>query len=127
MCEAREHPVFTLHDGGAHRRGRQAGDHDVDAGGELTGRGRRPGTARDERRDAPFVDVTDGEVHPVAQEVAGELTADVAEADEADTQVCHSGAFGCGYADLLSQYASILRRVASSGSRPWPAAWLSIR
>ena len=47
-------------------------------------------TGKAEVGHALRVQVTHGEVHAVAQQVAGELAADVAEPDEADTLILHA-------------------------------------
>src|SRR5205823_9522238 len=71
------------------RRRGQAGDHQIDARGELAGGARRPGATLDQRRHALRVQVPHRELDAVAQQVAGEWAADVAQADEADARIAH--------------------------------------
>src|SRR6266480_4415741 len=61
----------------------------LDARGELAGGARRPGATLDQRRHALRVQVPHRELDAVAQQVAGEWAADVAQADEADARIAH--------------------------------------
>ena len=87
--EPGEHTIGLLHHLCRDRRRGQAGDHQIDARGELAGGARRPGATLDQRRHALRVQVPHRELDAVAQQVAGEWAADVAQADEADARIAH--------------------------------------
>src|ERR1700730_12825913 len=92
--EAGENTVGLLHDLRRNGRRGQAGDHQIDARGELPGGVRWLCATGDERRHALRIQVPHRQLDPVAQQVAGELAADIAQADEADAQVTHVKAPG---------------------------------
>src|SRR5579862_4229035 len=89
-AESREHPVGRLHHLGAGRRRGQAGDHDIDRCRQLAWRGCALRAACEKGVDPRAVEVAHGEIDSLTLKVAGELTADIAEADEAYTQIDHA-------------------------------------
>src|SRR5712675_2356057 len=87
--ETCEHAIGTLHDLRRSGRGWQAGDDDVDGGRQLA---RRPGALRapgDEGVHHCIVQIADGQVYALAQQVARQLAADITEPNESDSRFSH--------------------------------------
>ena len=82
--EAREDTVLGFHHRGRGRRAGQAGDHHVHRLGQFPGRFRPACALVEEGLRSRAVQVPHRHVKAVAQQAAGQLAADVAQADESD-------------------------------------------
>jgi len=81
--EPGEDTVLGPHHLGAGRRGRQASDDHIDRLGHLLGVVRPGAAAIEQGLRRPLLEIANRQVEAVAQQAAGQLTAHIAEADEA--------------------------------------------